>query len=405
MINSNSIPRLSTQRAILISITLGVMLIPLNSSMIAVALPEIMREFGASVDAAGWLVTAYLITMALFQLIAGKLGDQFGRRKFLIGALIYFGLASLFAAFAPSLPMLIFLRVQQAMAGAIIATNGIALAFQIVPADQRGKNLGWVNAAVVLAAAGGPPLGGLLVGVAGWQTIFWINIPPAILALILGWQFIPNDSPHALTSRPSKSSPRLHLIHRQTFVSANAAIVLSNLAMYATLLVIPILLSKRAGWTSLQTGMILAAMSVTMALCSPLGGRWADRLGRRLPVVLGLAIVSVALVPLAWLGTEIAIAILIGCLACAGIGLGLSASALQTSALESVAPEQTGVASGIASTSRYLGSIIGSGLLTMILGSTPAENFQTIFLIGVIAGLGATLCGLGIRNVAPQKAN
>jgi len=89
---SVSVPRPLTQRAILVSVALGGMLVPLNSTMIAVALPNIMREFGADVNAAGWLVTAYLITMATFQLIAGKLGDQFGRRALLLGGLIYWSL-------------------------------------------------------------------------------------------------------------------------------------------------------------------------------------------------------------------------------------------------------------------------------------------------------------------------
>ena len=178
------------QRAILVSVTLGGMLVPLNSTMIAVALPNIMREFGADVNAAGWLVSAYLITMATLQLIAGKLGDQLGRRALLLGGLIYFGLASLAAALSPSLLILLFFRIQQAIAGAILVTNGFALVFEVVPADHRGSSFGLVNTAVVLAAAAGPPLGGLLVGTAGWRAMFWANIPLVIAACAsVGRQF------------------------------------------------------------------------------------------------------------------------------------------------------------------------------------------------------------------------
>jgi MFS family permease len=115
--------------------------------MIAVALPDIMHEFRVDMGAAGWLVTAYLVTMAALQLVAGKLGDQFGRRRFVLGGLIYFGLSSLLAAVSPSLLVLIFARVQQAVAGAILVTNGIALAFEAVSENRRGSDLGLLHAA------------------------------------------------------------------------------------------------------------------------------------------------------------------------------------------------------------------------------------------------------------------
>ncbi|HET9222943.1 MAG TPA: MFS transporter, partial [Roseiflexaceae bacterium] len=112
------------QRAVLTSIALGSMLVPLNSTMIAVALPEIMHAFGVDVGTAGWLVSAYLITMAALQLVTGQLGDRFGRRWLVLGGLIYFGLVSLLAALSPSLLVLLFARVQQAIAGSILITNG-----------------------------------------------------------------------------------------------------------------------------------------------------------------------------------------------------------------------------------------------------------------------------------------
>ncbi len=183
------------QRAVLTSIVLGVMLVPLNSTMIAVALPGIMHTFAVDVRTAGWLVTAYLITMAALQLVTGQLGDRFGRRL-VLGGLIYFGLVSFLAALSSSLLVLLFARVQQAIAGSILVTNGIPLAFEIVPENRRGKDLGMVNAVLVLAAAAGPPLGGLLVSLASWRTIFWVNIPIVIAALLFGWSTIPEVKAH-----------------------------------------------------------------------------------------------------------------------------------------------------------------------------------------------------------------
>src|SRR5207302_1534017 len=114
-----------------------------------------------------WLVTAYLIVMASLQPVAGKLGDRLGRRRLILGGLIYFGLASLAAAASTSFAMLVFFRVQQAIAGAIALPNAGALIRDVVPPERRASSFGMVGAAVALAAAVGPPLGGLLAGAAG----------------------------------------------------------------------------------------------------------------------------------------------------------------------------------------------------------------------------------------------
>jgi len=386
------------QRAILTSIALGCMLVPLNSTMIAVALPEIVRDFRVDAGVAGLLVTSYLITMATLLLVAGKLGDQFGRRKFVLGTLIYFGFASLLAAMSSNFVFLLIARVQQAIAGAFLVTNGIALVFDVVPVERRGRDLGWVNAVVVLAAAGGPPLGGLLVELGGWQAIFWANIPLVISAFILGWFSIPSDRPHTPQQHNPKSILLPQLVQQKTFISANIAIALSNLAMYVTLLAIPFLLSNRTGWTSLKTGLVLAAMSVTLATFSPLGGRLSDYSGKRLPNLAGLMLLTLGLLPLAALGEEIELPTLVILLALVGTGIGFCSVSLQTAAIESVKIGQTGVASGISSTSRYLGSIIGSGIITVLLSTTQTENFKLIFLIAALAAMCAAIVSLGVRN-------
>lgn len=380
------------QQAVLASIALGVMLVPLNSTMLAVALPDIMRAFDVDVRSAGWLVTAYLITMAALQLVTGQLGDRFGRRRLVLGGLAYFGLASLLAALSSSLLVLLFARVQQAVAGSILVTNGFALTFEIVPENRRGRDLGVVSAVLVLAAAAGPPLGGFLIGLGGWRAIFWANLPIVIVALLFGWS--------AISEVERQRSKSLFdwleipsLFHSQSFARANGAIMFSNLAMYVLLLAIPILMSSEGDWSSLQTGLVLAAMSITTALFSPIGGRVSDRIGRRIPSVTGIALLTLGVLPLA-IGTDAtSIPLLLACLGVAGTGLGLSSVSLQTAALESVELQQTGVATGITSTSRYLGSIAGSTILAQILGSalTEVTSFQIVFLVVAAAACVALL--------------
>lgn len=389
----------SAQTALLTSIALSGMLVPLNSTMIAVALPDIMDAFGTDMSTAKWLVTAYLITMAVLQLLTGQLGNRFGRRRFMLGGLIHFGLASLLAALSSSLWMLLFARVQQGIAGSILITNGFALAFASSPENRRGRDLGLVSAVLGLAAAAGPPIGGLLVSVAGWQAIFWANIPIVIAALLLGWAAIPDvksqqsKSPFDWLEIPS-------LFRNRTFASANGAIMFSNLAMYVMLLAIPILMSTQSSSSIVQTGLLLAAMSVTIAVFSPVGGRLSDRMGRRIPSVTGIALLTLGVLPLALLSDVIKLPVLLVSLGLTGIGLGLSAASLQTSALESVELQQAGLATGIFITSRYLGNIVGSNILAQILGSAPIEmaSFRILFMVVTVAACIALLMSWGIRD-------
>ena len=153
------------ERLVVLTVTLATMLAPLNSTMIAVAMPDIMRHFDAGIATAGWLITAYLVAMASLMPLAGKIGDRFGRRRFVLGGLALFGLASLAAAAAPNLSLLLLFRVLQAVAGALIVPNGAALLRLAVPELRRGRSFGLLGAGVGLAAGLGPPIGGAKSGI------------------------------------------------------------------------------------------------------------------------------------------------------------------------------------------------------------------------------------------------
>jgi EmrB/QacA subfamily drug resistance transporter len=438
------------ERAVILAVALGVMLVPLNSTMIAVSLPRIMAEFGVGIAQAGWLVTAYLIFMASLQPIAGKLGDALGRRRLILGGLVYFGLASFFAAASPDLGWLLFSRVNQAIAGAVLVPNGVALVREVVPTGRRAGSFGLIGTAATLAAAAGPPLGGLLDGAMGWRAIFYVNLPLVLMVLLLGFWTIPVGRtrlprlsfdltgalllftvlagtawllsvgyklgvPLALPMGSALLIATAFFVSRElrhpdpvfqprffgsrTFAASNAAMSLSNLAVYAVLLVVPILLLGRVGWTSSKVGLVLAGMLGSSILFIPLGGRLADRLGRRWPTVAGLTLLTLGLLPLALGGGEIELSILLSGLCAAGVGLGLSSAGLQTAAVESVAPKEAGVASGIFSTSRYLGSIVGSSLLAGMLGPAPGDGgFSAIFLMIFLAAALSAVASLGLRD-------
>ena len=169
------------------------MFLPLNSTMIAVALPT-SSSTSTSLGSTVWLVSGYLIAQASLQPLAGKLGDRHGRRPLLLVGLASFGLVSLGAALAPSLAVLITFRVLQAVAGALVFPNSIALVRELLPEARRGTVFGMLGSAIGLAAAAGPPLGGALVALGGWQAIFLVNLPWVAVAIWLALRSVPAAS-------------------------------------------------------------------------------------------------------------------------------------------------------------------------------------------------------------------
>jgi EmrB/QacA subfamily drug resistance transporter len=432
------------ERAVLVTVALGAILAPLNSTMIAVALPRIIDDFHTSVGTAGWLVTSYLLALAVVQPVAGKLGDRHGRRGFILGGLALFGLASLGAALAPSLPFLIGFRVVQAISGAVIFPNGAGLIRELIGADRRGGAFGLVGGSLALAAGLGPLLGGLLVLAGGWSAIFYVNLPLVAAALLVAWRAVPCrpgvlpetafdwlgamllavvlcgvaalviESRHAhgalLPGIPLLAALAVVFVRRELrhpdpvfqprffairgFAAANAAIASSNLGFYSVLLATPILLTRHLHWSTLEIGGALALLSAPMAVFSPVGGRLADRSGRRLPAVAGCAVLSAGLVPLA-LVPGIGPYALLPCLSLMGAGVGLSTAGLQASAVEAVASGQAGVAAGLFSTSRYIGSFAGSIALARLLDKGHGlAGFHAVFaiaLVGAVVSVAATL--------------
>lgn len=235
-----------------------------------------------------------------------------------------------------------------------------------------------------------------------------MNVPLVVVALALGWRALPTPGAVAAIAtangHPTDGAPPL--LRSPRFLAATSAIALSNLAMYVTLLALPLLLSRRDGWTSEGIGLTLATISLAAFALSPYGGRLADRVGRRLPAACGLALLAAGLVPLALAPSSIGVAGLGAALLVMGVGLGLSTPALQVSAIEAVPVSAAGAASGVASTSRYAGSIAGSLLIAGPLApaAAGAEGFGLLF--AVLAGVAgaSVLLALMLPSGVPRPA-
>lgn len=428
-------------------IALAAALVPLNTTMIVVALPDVITGLGSDLGAASWLVTGYLAAMAALHPIAGTLGDRFGRGRVFLWGAAAFAATSAAAAAAPAVGVLIALRLAQGAAGAMLLANGLGLIRELTPAGGLGRRVGLVYAAIPLGAAVGPGLAGALAAAGGWRAVLAVNVPLALVVLAGALRAVPLRAPRPgirfdlvgavlltfvlvvvawvlsgdLLTHPAGAAAlavallagwalllweRRHpspvvpaaLLGRGRFAVAAGAMLLANVTLHAVLLATPLLLGGRLGWGPGAIGASLSLFALASVLASPPGGRIADRVGRAAPAAIGLAVLAVALLGIAIDQVEPPIA-LVGCLVLAGLGIGLSTPALQTAAVEAAPVSGAGAAAGLFATARYVGGIIGAALVAGGLGpgADGASDVTALFVAMAAAAALAALLSLRLR--------
>jgi MFS family permease len=380
-------------------------LIPLNSTMIALGLRGIARDLDVGRGTATTLVTAYLVAMLVCQPLAGRLGDRRGNRAVLAVAVVGFGVASVAAGLAPSFPALLAGRLLQAVFGAALIPNAQALLRATVARDRRGRTFGLVGTGIGAGAAVGPVLGGFLTQTVGWRGIFAVNVPLALLVLALLWRASavvagdvrpPPAADHqdaTAPGSPGPPAPSRRLLASAPFRAACLTQTTSNFALYSVLLVLPSLLAAQ-GWTGSAIGLATSGLTAGLLVLGPVGGGVGDRWGRAVPIGGGLAVVAAGAVVLAAAPRSPG-ALVVGPLVM-GLGLGLSGASLQAAAMDAVPQAVAGAAAGTYSASRYVGSIAGSVAIG-ISGATAAADARPVLVAVVGASVIATL--LGPRSV------
>jgi EmrB/QacA subfamily drug resistance transporter len=313
----------------MLGVASGSILVPLNSTMLAVALPGVMGEFGLGARTVSSLVSLYLGAVAIATPVAGSLVDRVGARSIFLLGVLGFGAASLVAALAGSFELLELARVLQAVSGAMLGTASAALIRQIAPDDRRGEAFGLFDLLVSTSAAVGPFIGGVIVATAGWRTMFFIATPIALVsaasvALLLGagtrrdsgTPRRPLDAPGlvllglaigafllalrggdnpaggisiatlaALAIVPlviafvvvelRTASPAIdpRLFRRRPFAAAVAGVFGSTVVLHGSFILVPLLVEELQHQSATITGIVLLANGGVGALVSPLGGR------------------------------------------------------------------------------------------------------------------------------------
>jgi DHA2 family methylenomycin A resistance protein-like MFS transporter len=402
--------------AILLAASFAFIIVQLDVTIVNVALPEIGRELAASVSALQWVVDAYTLGFAVFLLSAGVLGDRFGARRVFLSGFGLFTLASLACALAPGALALNLARAVQGVGAALLVPSSLAILNAAYAHDraQLAKAIAWWTAAGGVSIAAGPVLGGLLMSVAGWRSIFWVNVPICVLGFWLTLRVVPAlrgkdpgrsfDFPGqvlaivALTafigaviefnalgigstlvqgallvalagavlflrSQQRSAAPMLPLgLFRDVgFSGAVLFGVLVNFAYYGVIFVLSFYLQKVRGFSVMHAGLVFLPLTGTFIFSNIASGRLQARLGSRIPMIVGglIGAAGYALLSVFGVSGDSSFLEMLPGLALIPAGMGLAVPAMTTSILAAVDRSQAGTASAVLNTARQVGGAMG----------------------------------------------
>jgi MFS family permease len=391
------------RRRMVASVTLGTLLTPLNSSMVAVALARLQQDFSVGVGTVTWLVSGFYLASAVAQPVTGRLADRLGPRRVFVSGLLLVAAVCAVAPLAPGFGWLVGVRVVQACGGSVAFPAGLSMIRAAAPGGRApAASLGAINVANSAGAALGPTLAGFLVALAGWQAIFLVNVPMAALAIGTGLRWMPADppargQPAGQTSdvRTLLTNPRLAGIYVQ-FAGV-------NLVFYSIYLALPLWLQQARGLPPYEAGLLLLPVAGLGVLVAPPSAWWVARSGHRGVLIAG----AVALLAGSALLLMLDPATPVWAIAAAGTVFGapstMNTLGLQSALYETAPPEAMGAAGGLFQTCRYVGAMLAGMVIGLVFGrgtTTAALHALAGLLIAVSVCLlaAALLRGPGARG-------
>ncbi|GAA1522299.1 MFS transporter [Streptomyces albidochromogenes] len=405
---------------------LSMFLVGVDTTIVNVGLPEIGRGLDVGTRGLEWVVNAYTVVLASLLIVSGALADRFGRRRVFQCGLLVFGLASVACALAPSPGLLVAARAVQGAGASMLSPVALAIVVNAMPAPrERARAIGVWASVFGLSMAAGPVTGGALIAAFGWRSVFWINVPVVVAALVLVAVFVPESraqrarrldlpgqvlltavllllvgvliegprigwaSPVALAGyalitvatagfvlvelRRGEPLVDLGLFRRPPFATAVLGAVAVFVALNVTLLLNTLYLQHTRGWTPLATGAATLPMALGATVCAPWSGAMVGRLGPRRPLILAGAFTAVGGMCLTNLGQETSVPLILVAYLLIGVGFGFANAPLTNTAVGGLPSSRAGVAGAITSTARQVGAAVGIAVAGgLVAGADPA---------------------------------
>lgn len=417
------------------AIAFGIILNPLNTSMITVALPEIKNEFSLTSKDITWLIASYFIVCAIFLPLIGKMSDYYSKKKIFLTGLLLVSISSFVAPLSQNMPFLLGMRAIQAIGTSALFPAGMGIVRSYIEKNQN-KVIGLLTVCATTSAAFGPTISGLLIQQGGWHVIFYVNFPIIIISAILAVFFIPKDEKRttktfkwdgmgiiifsclislwiyflqtlqsglnvwaligslALTFlfyffEKRKKEPFIDVVflkknHNVSLVYIQY--IFATIIFFAMLLSIPSYLQSELMLSPKLTGLIMLSLSVFSIISTPLATHWIEKSGYKIPLLIGVIIGVVGVVLLMTINQSSPLYWIFIVLSIIGFSNGILNIGLQTLLYSFVSKSKTGTASGLFLTSRFIGNILASSAFGIMFATGVNDanlNWMTVILIVV----------------------
>lgn len=420
----------------LIAVALGVMMVGLDATVVSIANPAIAKDLGASLSGLQWVTNAYLLALAVTLIPAGKIADRFGRKRTFLAGVVGFAVSSVLIGLSGGLGMVIFWRVVQGFAGALLQPASLALLRNTFPAERLNAAIGIWGSTVGISIAGGPIVAGLLVENVNWESVFFLNAPLGVVALLVGlWVIRESRDEEAAGSfdlpgvalltgalfalvwglikagengfgdavplvsfaaavvlfaafvwnelRAENPLLPLGLFRSVSLSAATGLIVLGFFGMFGTIFFITLYLQQVHGMSPVDAGVRMLPMTGVFIVASPVAGALTSRFGPRVPLVLGMAFTATALFGLSRIGVDAPYVQLWPWFVLVGLAFGMVIVA-GTEAIVGNAPAHlAGVAGGLQQTAAQVGGVLGTSVLGVLLSTRVGD-----VLFGRLTGAG-----------------
>jgi len=403
-------------------VVFGVFMSILDQTIVNIAIPRLQTAFGADIHSVQWVLTGYILTQGVVTPTAGYFADTLGTKRFYIISLAAFTIGSMLCGIAWSLPALVFFRIVQGAGGAALFPLSITMLFREFPPQERGIASGVFGVPALLAPAIGPTLGGYLVTYAGWQAIFFINLPIGILAIVLvsifiretvvqvnqrfdflgfffialglalvlyglsdastdGWGsvqvigsiisgllaiaiFIAVEL--AIVRREGRPLLDLRLFTNRPFTVSIIASLFVIFSLFGGVFLFPLYLQNLRGQSAFEAGVLLLPQALAAMVATIVGGRLVDRIGVRGVMVPGLLILAFATWQLSFLSLYSTYGWIQFVLIIRGLALGFCVQPLTVAGLSEIGPLQLAQASSLNTVARAIASSLGIAVLATL---------------------------------------
>ena len=429
---AGTVPTEGSRFLITVAVMMATVMQVIDTTIVNVALPKMQGQLGATTDQISWVLTSYLVSSAILMPLTGFLTDRIGQKRYLLGSILGFVVASGLCGMATSLPEIVIFRLLQGVFGAALSPLSQSILVQTYPAESRGKAMAIWGLGVMAGPVLGPTVGGYLTQELSWRWDFYVNLPVGVICFLLSMAVIPDTARrsrrmdwiglitialaigalqvvldrgntddwfasntiriltalsgigliaylwHSLSNRGQEKIFDLRLFKDRNFANACFLITVMGLGMYGTLILQPELLEGLLNYPVLTTGLVMAPRGLASMAGMFLVGKLVHRVDARLLVLIGIVLSAIGTFALGWYNLHVNLFWILWPILIQGVGLGMIFVPLAIIAYSTLPPRASAEAAGMYNLLRTIGSSVGISIVSTLLTEETQINWNTL---------------------------